>query len=103
MFGRRSADRSRSRPLKPLPLPGSAWVEIQAAIVKVDRGREVRRVAKATGFPFDAHDFAVETFGDAVRDRMLHESEHTITMTLEDSGDLPHRLEPRARRPPVPA
>ena len=53
--------------------------------MKVDCGREVRRLRNPPAFR-DAHDLAVETFGDAVRDPMLHESEHTIAMTLEDSA-----------------
>src|SRR5712691_6127654 len=37
----------RGRRLRPL-----AWVKIKASAVKIDRGCEVRRVAKAAGFAF---------------------------------------------------
>ena len=50
--------------------------------MEIDRRREVRRVAEAAGLAFDAHDLAVETFGHAVRDRVLDEPEHAGEMTL---------------------
>jgi hypothetical protein len=34
--------------------------------VEVDRGREVRRIPEAAGLALDAHDLAVQAFGDAV-------------------------------------
>ena len=58
------------------PLPGSAWVEIESPAVKVDGGREVLRIAEAARLALDAHDLAVEAFGDAIGDRVLHEAEH---------------------------
>ena len=36
--------------------------------MEIDRGREVRWVAEAPRFAFDAHDLAVETLGDTIGD-----------------------------------
>src|SRR5215210_8472830 len=71
--------------------------------MEIDRRREVRRVAEATRFSLDAHDLAVETLGDTVRDRVLHEAEDAVQMTLQRGRYLFDRLEPRADGPPVPA
>src|SRR3954469_24330762 len=71
--------------------------------MEIDRRREVRRVAEAASLSLDAHDLAVETFGDTVRDRMLHEAEDAVEMTLQSDRHLFDRLEPRADGPTVPA
>ena len=70
--------------------------------MEIDRRREVRRVAEATSFSLDAHDLAVETLGDAVRDRVLHEAEDAIEVAFQHRCDLLHGIEPRADRPAVP-
>lgn len=41
--------------------------------MEIDRRREVRGVAEAAGFAFDAHDLAVKTFGNTIGDRVLGE------------------------------
>ena len=107
---RRKAVRLSPRPSMPRtrasrlirPVPGSAWVEVEAAAVEIDGRREILRVAEAARLPLDAHDLAVQSFGDAIRDRMLGEAEHTIKMPLEHARHLLHRIEPRAHRPAVP-
>jgi hypothetical protein len=75
------------------PLPESAWVEVEPAAVEVDRRGEVLSVAEARGFPLDAHDLAVQAFGDAISDRVLHEAQDAIEMAVDHSGDFLHRLE----------
>ena len=70
--------------------------------MKVDGRREVRGVAEAAGFALDAHDLAIEPFGDAVGDRVLHEAEHAVEMTLECARDCLDRLEAGPHRPAVP-
>ena len=74
-------------------LPGLAWVEIEAPAVKVDRRREVLRVAEARGRALDAHDLAVEAFGHAVGDRVLHEPQDAIEMPVNHARHLLHRLQ----------
>src|ERR1700676_343149 len=71
--------------------------------MEIDRGREVRWVAEATRFAFDAHDLAVEAFGHAVGDWVLDEPEHAGEMTPQRGRDLLHRLEPGADCPAIPA
>jgi hypothetical protein len=70
--------------------------------MEVDRRREVRWIAEATSLSLDAHDLAVETLGDTVRDRMLHEAEDAIEMTLQGRRHLLDWLEPRTDGPPIP-
>jgi hypothetical protein len=71
--------------------------------VEIDRRREVRGVAKAAGFAFDAHDLAVKTFGNTIGDRVLGEPEDPREMTFERGRDVLYGLEPRANRPTIPA
>jgi len=70
--------------------------------VEVDGCGEVRGVPEAARLALDAHDLAVQAFGDAVGDGMLHESEHAVEMTLERRRDVLDGLEPRADCPGVP-
>jgi hypothetical protein len=81
-----------------LSLSALAWVEIKASAMKIDSRREVRRVAEAARFAFDAHDLAVEPFGHAVGDRVLDEPEHTVEVSLERGRNGLNGIELRADR-----
>src|SRR5581483_11681180 len=69
-------------------LPASAWVEVEASAVEVDGRREVLRVTKAASFPLDAHDFAVQAFGDAVGDGVPNKAKHAREMGFQHPRHL---------------
>lgn len=52
-----------------LALPGLAWIQIESAIVEVDRRLEVLDVAKATGHALDLLNLAVEPLAHRVGHR----------------------------------
>ena len=52
--------------------------------------------------PLDAHDLAVQAFGDTVGDGVLHEAQHTVEMSFEHARDLLHRLQAGSYGPAVP-
>lgn len=56
--------------------PVLLWVELESAAVKEDCRFEVVAVTEASHSPFDGHDFAIHSFGDAVRDAVRAVADH---------------------------
>ena len=84
-------------------LPASVWVEVQATAVEVDGRLEVLSVPVTAGRVADPLDFRVEAFGGRVGDAVAQVGEDVREVPLQHPRLLDHGLEPRVRRPEVPA
>ena len=92
----------RYKKLKILALPGSAWVQIESAAVKVDRRLEVLGIAEAAGQALDLLNLAVKPLAHRVGDWMLIVGQDVVDVSADGPGCLANRRQPTVRRPDVP-
>ena len=78
-------------------------VKIELSAEEQNPNSEVSECTKTASSMFQALDFGVKTFGQAVGDGVSEIGQEIFEMDFEHSGDVFNRSQPTADRPAVPA